>query len=190
MDLKIPKYQKMSSPSRRSQGGFTMIEIISVVVLVGILAAVVVGKLQSFGDQNTIEVVNLLKNQLRAVQLEAMKKGGTAATNFTFQGLQFDATGYRWIKQQTNGTFVTDAILPSESTANVLYSDKNNVTITTPIAGGTTNSFTIFFDSLGIPYTGTTPATATAITGNLILTISAGSFSATLQLSEETGFIQ
>lgn len=165
-----------------------MIEVISVLVLIGVMAAVVVGKVQSTEEVEFSEIADLIKNQLRVVQLEAMRKGGTADSNFAYQGIQFTNTGYQWIKRQSDDTLVTGSIFPGESAANILYSNKGNITVTTRVDQIDVTDFIVYFDARGVPYL--EAVTLDAVTGGLTLTLSASGQSVSLQLAEETGFIQ
>lgn len=66
----IENYQISSSITNSS--GFTIIEIISVLIIIGILSAVVVPRITSTGVYNVVMEIETLKNHLRYAQSRAM----------------------------------------------------------------------------------------------------------------------
>ena len=148
-------------------GGFTLIELITVIVIIGILSVYVfmgTGGINAALSARTSEI----RSQLRFVQLRAMKIG----TDYC--GVKCDGTNY-WAFNSTNvGT--PSIPLPGEASTTVSLAGKSM----------TMSAFTIYFDTSGIPYSGATP---TKLTTAQAITIVAGGQNATLSVTPETGFV-
>ncbi|MDY0163062.1 type II secretion system protein [Desulfobotulus sp.] len=65
------------------EGGFTMIEIIAVLVILGILAAVVLPRLQGSGEREVIQQYHEVRSRLRYAQSRAMAAGGGWGVTFS-----------------------------------------------------------------------------------------------------------
>jgi MSHA pilin protein MshC len=75
------------------QSGFTMIEVISVLVLIGIFAVVVIVRMTNTSGYDLVSQVEVIKGHLRLAQSRAMGSGSpwginfdTATTYYLFQG--------------------------------------------------------------------------------------------------------
>ncbi len=75
------------------QSGFTMIEVISVLVIIGIVAAVVIVRMTNTSGYDLVSQVEVIKGHLRLAQSRAMGSGSpwginfdTATTYYLFQG--------------------------------------------------------------------------------------------------------
>ncbi len=158
-------------PARRaSRHGFTLIEIVAVLVIVGILAAVIVPRATrpSLAAPRAAEVAS----HLRFLQLRAMKDKTSA------WGMSCDGTSY-W---GFNGTDPNNAAaripLPGEAGTVVAVAGKNMGL----------SVFTVLFDQYGIPYSAN-PTTKLAANATLTVTDTASGGTATLTITPETGFI-
>lgn len=133
----------------RKESGFTAIEIIAVILIIGIISAVTVSRIQD-SSAETAGARQVIKNHIRYAQLMAMKSNNVC-------GIQFQGSFYTVFR---NGS-LADTISLS-----------NNGIFTIP-AGLAGTSEIIYFDLWGTPYTdpGLTSQRATGLIGNLGITI-------------------
>ena len=113
--------------------GFTMIEIIAVLIILGIIAAVVVSRGMSTGDVNLQTEINTLKGHLRFAQSRAMND-----LQGTKWGISLARNSYTLIRVDTSGT-TSPLSLPGESSATHSFA---------PISATTA---TVLFDDWGSP---------------------------------------
>lgn len=153
-----------AAPAASAHGGFTLIEVVTVVIIIGILSAYLLTRNADMDGQLQGRLSEV-RSQLRYVQLSAMKSGAAYLT------MKCDGTNY-WA-QYANATLLA---LPGESSTTVSLSGKS-IAMT---------AFELRFDSLGIPYdsTGAKLVNATAIT------LTANGTNGTISVSAETGFVQ
>jgi MSHA pilin protein MshC len=154
----IGKYQISNAPA--NSNGFSMIEIISVLIIIGILSAVAIPKMLSTDVYDVLMETETLKAHLRYSQIRAMSHNeawGIEITGSTSYTLQKNAS-------------TAPVNFPNEDSAT--HSLTNGVRIT---SGNTI----ISFDDLGSP--GNTDI-------NIILSNQGGN-SRTLKITQETGFI-
>lgn len=161
----------------RNTAGFTLVEVIAVLVVIGILAALVLPRLSSTSQFDLISNVDVIKSHLFYAQGMAMKQG-------TVGGMKCDGTGYWLFKANVPDDAANQLLLPGEDTVKVSLSSKK-VTLT---------PFTLFFDFAGRPYTAYTDAIVnTPVDAGNPLVITAGVASGpttTITITPETGFIQ
>ncbi|MHC4458236.1 MAG: pilus assembly FimT family protein [Planctomycetota bacterium] len=157
----------------KTSAGFTIIEIITVLIVMGIITAFVIGRA---GTTRTDLVVQneILKAHLRYAQ--------TLAVNSTLNfGIESDVGGnnYWLFKYDTSEVPpVVKINLPNQS-ANQVNLSSSGLSIT---AGAI-----ICFDTRGIPYTNYTASTIQA--ADRTITISDGSNSIPITITKNTGFI-
>ncbi len=145
----------------RSTAGFTLFELVMVIVIIGVLAAIVVPRL-SLRDTTVHAQASLVARDIRHTQMLAMSQGRT----LTFQSL---GTGYRCT--DSSGTVITDSAV-QQPFAQTL---SNSVTL----SAGSIN-----FDSLGRPVNaGNLVSTAASFT------VSGVTQSASLSVAPITGFV-
>lgn len=153
-------------PSR--SGGFTLVEVLTVLVILGILSLAIVSRTGSLDGQQLARMSEV-RAQLRYVQLRAMKTGSV-------HGIRCDATDY-WAFSGSNSTNPAARLpLPGESSALVSLAGK----------AMTMTAFTYFFDGFGIPYTGTA---TTKLAAPATIAITAGGNSGILTVTPETGYV-
>jgi len=159
----------------KSNSGFTIIEIITVLIVMGIITAFAVGRVAD-NKPELIAQKEVLKVHLRYAQSRAM--------NSTLDyGIQSDNTGggTYWLFSY-NGTTSVIVNFPGEQSNNIDLS---------ALGLSMDNDIIVCFNSKGVPYTDYD----TNNPGNLqsedrTLTLSSGSDSETIIITKNTGFIQ
>lgn len=160
------------APGRKPAGGFTLIEVITVLIVLGVVSVLIANRVK-YTDPGPAARLSELRSQLRYVQLEAMKTGQAL-------GLACDGTNY-WaytVSNSTSGSY-SKLLLPGESSPTVKLSAKD-------MGAG---AFNHSFDANGIPYSGA-PPTPAKLAASTTVTVTVRGASATLTLIPETGFIQ
>ena len=164
----------------RDHRGFTLIEIIAVLIIVGIVAAVAISSVMSTSETGRISQENVIKNHIRYAQSMAMKRG-------EIWGIKCDGTDYWLFRTNDPDTAANQIVLPDEESAKVTLANKN-VTMT-----ALAMPLTVFFDANGRPYTAyTDAATNTPVSAPLSITVDsipAGSGTPSFNVTPETGFI-
>jgi prepilin-type N-terminal cleavage/methylation domain-containing protein len=164
---------------KQNEGGFTLIEIIAVLMLMSIIAATVLGRGINTDQIDLAAQMDKIRNHFRYAQSMAMKNGDQV---WGFRCASGPPHEY-WIFRGNDPDVVGNQVqLPGENTLKVSL----NQAVVTPAIG-----FTIFFDKYGIPYSSyTDEITNTPLAGFLNINISAGSHSRSFKISPETGLIQ
>jgi len=131
--------------------GFSLMEIVSVLVVIGILAAVAVSRFTNY-DAEVHTGVDALKEHLRYAQTMAMHSNPTDIDQTTTTyGIQCASNSY-WLFK---GTDTADAIfLPEEEK----FVSNRKINLTSKKIR--VSDFTIYFDNRGIPYSAYTNITA------------------------------
>jgi len=168
----------MTKPlNARNQQGFTLIEIIGVLIVVGILAAIIITRAMSTTSMGRVAQEYVIKNHIRYAQSLAMKQG-------TIWGIKCDGSDY-WLFRTVNPDATSNQrALPGEENTKVALADKN-ITMST---------FIVFFDANGRPYTAyTNETTNTPVSAANPLSITVDSVPAgtpaTFEITPETGFM-
>jgi prepilin-type N-terminal cleavage/methylation domain-containing protein len=163
---------------RREHGrGFTLIEIIAVLIILGILAAITLNRVLSTASTSSVSQASVIKNHIRYAQAAAVKQG-------MIWGIKCDGSDY-WLFRNTNPDTVSNQrALPGEENVKVTLAGKNI----------TMSAFTVFFDANGRPYTAYTDATTnTPVSTANPVSIAVDSVPAgaavTFGITPETGFI-
>jgi prepilin-type N-terminal cleavage/methylation domain-containing protein len=152
----------------RNNRGFTLIEIIAVLVLMSIIAAGVLVRGMNTDQIDLIAQTAKIRNQIRYAQAPAMKRSEV-------WGIKCFANQY-WLFEGNNAN---SKPLPGEKIDIISLTD----------LGVGMNAFTVYFDELGVPWKFYDFVKVT--TGNpLNITISGASDSVTLSITPETGLIQ
>jgi len=134
---------KLTGIRRKNRNGFTLIEVIAVLLIIGIVSAVVMTRMMDTSNSDLSSQVEVIKSHLRYAQIRAMNTDSV-------WGINFPSTTTYYLFQGTNtGTAVP---LPGEDNAIVdLTTKKSKLTITPPTGGMVT------FDSYGSPGSATIP---------------------------------
>ena len=171
----------------KTQDGFTLIEIISILVILGILVAVVVSRMTNY-DVAVYTGADALKSHLRYAQTMAMNKDPnvpTASPTETIMGIKYDGASNYWLFKGIDTTNIL--LLPDDS--RYITSNRKIDLAAKKITFG--SGFTIYFDNHGIPYTTYTDSTSTPMTTALTISVTSlsGGSSKSVTITPLTGFI-
>jgi MSHA pilin protein MshC len=154
----------------RRSSGFTIVEIIVVLLMISILAATVLGRSVTSTDLDLAAQTDKLRNQLRYAQAQAMKTG---YTDFPFWGIESNGTEY-WLFRRASPSNTDEEIrLPGMAS--------NRVSIADSI---TLDPFKVYFNRMGKPFDETNSAISLAKTINIT-----ASQTRTVSIEPETGFV-
>ena len=185
-----------SGPLRGAPPGFTLVEIVVVMLLMSIVTAVVLGRSITTGEVDVAGQTDKIRNHLRYAQSVAMKRSDKV------WGIRFSGSEYWYFSQ----TIVDPPAVPTieevklpggeydSSPTRIKYDDLG---ISVSVTGLGDNS-TVIFDGIGKPYAAyTNGATNTPVGGsppnpaaNATITISAADASRDIQITPGTGLIQ
>jgi len=157
------------------KGGFTMIEAIAVLVILGIFAAVVAVRMSGTSAYDLASQVEAVKGHLRYAQTRAMN------SNLVVWGINFTDSTHYYLFQGAGSE--TPVLFPGEDSLTIdLTAKKSGLTITTITPLETERRIT--FNEFGSPCaaTGTPPAPLTA---DAAVATSGG----TITVTRNTGFI-
>ena len=153
--------------------GFTLFELVGVIILMGILTTVTVSRLTGTEDIDLRAERDLLANHLRYAQ--AMAMGSVAPCGIAYTA--GNPARYRLFRSSAPGTALT---LPGEQETSVSLPTGMTVSLST---GGTAISFT----GWGVPCSDT--AGATPLTADAVLTVSLDGDSETVTVTQQTGYV-
>lgn len=172
----------------KDKNGFTLMEIVAVIVVIGILAAVAITRSVNY-DTEVYTGADVLKSHLRYAQIMAMNSSSTAADVPVIWGISSNGSTY-WLFRGTNPADAAGYILLPEEAS--FINANRTINLTTKkikfVPG-----FTIYFDNRGVPYsayvseTNNTPLAAT-ITIN-VQPLSAAAPKIPVTITPLTGYI-
>lgn len=162
----------------RRPAGFTIIELVVVLLLMSIIAATVLGRAITTTDLDLNAQTDKLRNHLRYAQSMAMKRTDTE------WGIKIEAGQY-WLFQGTNPDETgKQAKLPGVDYAggSAKVTVASGLSLSTTLGGGR-----VYFDHLGKPYhQDSTPALGSPKT----ITVAGSSENRTISIEPETGLIR
>ena len=174
--MRRPLYKQTHS-FRDAQSGFTMLEVVLVLILIAVLTALVVSRNSNSAAQAKLRgQADLLKSQLRYAQARSL-----------------NATQVWGMKAQSNnlwlfngGDDTNQLILPGEGATPVVYNP-----VTGDLKGITLTDFTVSFDDLGQPYN-SDDGSANKLSNSLEITVSSasGGTPIKIKITPNTGFIE
>ena len=154
--------------------------MVVVLLLMGIIAAAVLGRSITTGDLDLNSETDKIRNHLRFAQAEAMKR---AYQDYPVWGIKSEGTEY-WLFRGINPN-ANEVRLPGVNYAgasNRINEGDINVAV---------SDFTIFFDRIGKPYTAyTNENTNTPLASQMQITVTARSQNQAITLTPETGLIR
>lgn len=162
--------------------GFTMIEIIIVVVILGIAALMAMPMLSSAADMQVRSAANRI-----AADLDYAKN--LAMTHQSSYSVVFDTVNESYWIQDSSATVIQNPVRPSETYVVNFASDSRSSRVN--IATAVFNSpmiKTVTFDYLGSPYAGTTTASALN-SGKISLRDDTGTFTIDVEIEPMTGYV-
>ncbi len=163
--------------------GFTLIEIVVVLIIIGVLAVVAVSRVGTLTDEAALaSQTGLIKNNIRYAQALAMK--GAAGDTSALRGVKCDGVDYWLFRNNAPDAPANQMPLSGESAVKVTLSTQKT----------TMSSFVVIFDGFGRPYTAytdsinNTPVSAANPVPVTINSIPAGT-PVSFGITPETGFI-
>lgn len=152
-----------------SMPGFTMIEVVAVLIILGILAAVAISRIPNLREYDVASEAGIVKSHLRYAHSRAMNTSSVWGINFS------TSTTYSLFK---DGNTSNKVRLPGEGS------------VDRTLPSGITLSPTgivVSFDSWGAPYQDAGGTNAQS--GNRSITLSAGGSSESITITQKTGYI-
>ena len=151
-----------------NKNGFTLLEIVTILIIIGIMAAVAVNRM-NFTDTELNSQIEAIKSNIRYAQAQSMGLGRVF-------GIVSNGSSY-YMYQDGNTTSLV--LLPAESALNVSLAEKKVNTMT---------SFTLSFNNLGEPYACDNPSNCDMMPASL--TINVGGKASAIVVTPVTGYIR
>ncbi len=173
-----------SAPRR----GFTLIEILSVVLILGIISVIVVPQIGQRGDLQAAAAARVLISDLTYAQNRAISTGGW--TYVTFSTANQNYTLYSGTSSAPSATPLTHPVNTGNYTivfGGTGASALSGATLTSVNIGS--NASTLAFDSTGIPYSYVGGGAPVELTSPAQAVISSNNYSVTVSIEPATGDI-
>ncbi|MEW5771890.1 MAG: type II secretion system protein [Thermodesulfobacteriota bacterium] len=150
-------------------GAFTLLEVIAVLILLGVLAAVVLPRVGDMGEDLTSSI-ELLKTRIRYAQMRSIN-------NVSVHGVHSTGSSY-WM-------------FSGGDTANrEPFPGMDSDTVTLPSGIGTT-AFTVSFDNRGAPYSDAAASAGSELTsGSAAASITVGGKAGAVRITPGTGYVR
>jgi prepilin-type N-terminal cleavage/methylation domain-containing protein len=165
----------------RNRRGFTLIEILCVVVIIGMASAIIVPQIASRDDLRAVAAARQLMGDLLYAQSRSIAFG-------KMHYVQFDTVGgtYQILDAVSPNNVITNPLTQNAYTVTVGTAALTNVSISSATFDGNT---TIAFDTMGVPYSWTSAAGPVALSaGSVVFT--AGRNNKTVTISPYSGQIK
>jgi MSHA pilin protein MshC len=162
---------------RKCNRGFTAIEVIAVLVILGVIAAVVVARLTSTSTYSVQSVAEELKNHLRFAQTRSMNSN-------VIWGVYFISNSQYTIFKN-GSTSSSNLVTPPGADSSTVNLSARGISL-----GGIAAGDVVSFDDWGKPYTiAAVTDTTTPQSGTRSITVTGGGQTATIQITQNTGYI-
>lgn len=158
--------------------GFTLIEVVVVLVITGIIAAVAMTKAISTSQINAASEADVLKANLRFAQLKAMQEDQNQDGSTSYWGISFSGNAYTLYNYGASGWTPASIQLPGEVSQTHTFS--GSVTAVTP------SQNPVGFNDWGSPVDNS----GNPLTSSLTITLNSGPQTARVAVTQNTGFIQ
>jgi len=159
---------------RKGERGFTAIELIAVLILVGLIAAVMVARSSNTSTYSVQSVADELKNHLRYAQTRSMNSN-------VIWGVYFiSSTEYTIYRNGDTGS--GNRVSPPGADANTVNLSNRGVSL------GVAAGDVVSFDDWGRPCTDAAAGTFQSVAIRSI-NVTGGGQTATIQIYQETGYI-
>jgi prepilin-type N-terminal cleavage/methylation domain-containing protein len=166
--------------SRTPTRGFTLIEILCVVILIAIFAIVVIPQLNERGDIKAAAAARIVMADIMYAQNRAIAKQ-------TAQYVKFDVASHTYqVQEGTPPTTVTHPVTLKTYTQTFNSTAIPDVTLT---SAGFDGKDTLAFDEIGAPYAYDSAAGTQAALSTGTIKIAAGGYTMTLTVQPYTGEI-
>ncbi len=175
---------------RRNDSGFTLIEIITVLILLSIIAATVLGRSINTENTDLAAQIERVKNHFRFAQSMAMKYGDKV---WGFRCADVAGSRSYWIFRLDIP--VADTVNDPDVPANqVRLPGESELTVNLAQKKIIMDTFTVFLDRYGRPYTSYTDETTNTPLPDpyppITISVLDGNPSGALQIMPETGMIR
>lgn len=167
--------------------GFTLIEILMVVIILGIAAAVIVPQISSRDDLRAAAAARVVMSDLIYAQ-------NMAITTQKRHYVKFDAATYRLQTRASDSSPFTDISHPIYKTPDYVVTfgsgGQSGLKDVTLVSADFSDQTTIVFDELGAPYAYAAGAnTTSSLTGRGQITLGSGTFQLSIYVEQDTGEI-
>jgi prepilin-type N-terminal cleavage/methylation domain-containing protein len=159
--------------------GFTLIEILSVVVILGIASAIIVPQLSSRDDLRCAAAARALMGDLLYAQSRAIAQG-------QMQYVQFGSSTYQVMDSMSPANIITNPVTQTPYTVTVGTGPLTHVTIGT---ANFDNNVVVAFDAMGVPYSWSSAAGPVALSSGTVV-FKAGTNTKTITVSPYSGQIK
>ena len=166
---------------KRNEAGFTLIEIIVVLMLLSIIAATVLGRGMNTERIDLAAQMDKIRNHFRYAQTMAMKYGNKV------WGIRCANDNPREYYMFNLSVPVSDLVNDPDDSANqVTFPGETDLRINLDEQGVSMDHFTIFFDRFGRPY----DSAYVLLAAVKDIKVTAGTHEIYLHITPETGLIQ